>query len=245
MDVSAGQKTFWSFWKKWDASIWGLVVANFVPVFGIVFFDWDGSAVVFIYWSENLIVGFYNILKMILALGGKTVISTILLKVYLIPFFVVHFGAFCFGHGMFLLMLTEFSNVLWSSDTSEPGMWEKYDLLENSESGFDSFPFLEDFVNLVKVVWWEYSSEIAMPLLAMLISHGIMFYTNYIQKGLYLERDPALQMMIPYGRIVLMHIAIIFTGIPAILFGSPIPLLLILVAEKIAIDIQLNLWTSP
>ena len=148
-------------------------------------------------------------------------------------------------------MLTEFSNVLWSSDTSEPGMWEKYNLLDNftlldnSESGFDSFPFLEDFVNLVKVVWWEYSSEIAMPLLAMLISHGIMFYTNYIQKCLYLERSPAWQMMMPYGRIVLMHIAIIFTGIPAILFGSPIPLLLILVAGKIAIDIQLNLWTSP
>ena len=46
MNVSAGQKTFWSFWKKWDASIWGLVVANLVPVFGIVFFDWDGSAVI-------------------------------------------------------------------------------------------------------------------------------------------------------------------------------------------------------
>ena len=80
MNVSAGQKTFWSFWKKWDASIWGLVVANLVPVFGIVFFDWDGSAVVFIDWSENLIVSFYNIPKMILALGGKTVISTILLR---------------------------------------------------------------------------------------------------------------------------------------------------------------------
>jgi hypothetical protein len=38
-----------------------------VPLWGVLFFNWDAFYLVFLYWSENLVIGFYNILKMLLS----------------------------------------------------------------------------------------------------------------------------------------------------------------------------------
>ena len=44
-----------------------LVAANMVPLWGVLFFNWDAFYIVLLYWAENLVIGFYNILKMVLA----------------------------------------------------------------------------------------------------------------------------------------------------------------------------------
>ena len=38
-----------------------------VPLWGVLFFNWDAFYIVLLYWAENLVIGFYNILKMVLA----------------------------------------------------------------------------------------------------------------------------------------------------------------------------------
>jgi hypothetical protein len=91
-------------------SIASLILSNLVPLFGVLFFSWDVSTILILYWSENVIIGFYNILKMALAqqrsdqakfsTGFKS--SSIPQRLYLIGFFIVHFGIFTFGHAVFV-----------------------------------------------------------------------------------------------------------------------------------------------
>jgi hypothetical protein len=43
------------------------VLANSVPLVGVLFLGWDAFFIVLLYWAENLVIGSYNILKMVLA----------------------------------------------------------------------------------------------------------------------------------------------------------------------------------
>lgn len=49
--------------KKLSTSGLVLILANFTPIFGILFFDWNSFSVIFLYWIETVIIGFYNYLK--------------------------------------------------------------------------------------------------------------------------------------------------------------------------------------
>jgi hypothetical protein len=85
------------------ASVLALILANLVPLVGVFFFDWDVFSVVLLYWMENLVLGFYTLLKIIL-LPAENVRNQ-LDKVLTIPFFCVHYGMFCFGHGVFIFAI--------------------------------------------------------------------------------------------------------------------------------------------
>ena len=52
--------------EKDNLSLLALIGANLIPLVGIFLFDWDVTFIVILYWIENLIAGFYNILKMAL-----------------------------------------------------------------------------------------------------------------------------------------------------------------------------------
>jgi len=47
-----------------------LLVANLIPLVGVVFFGWSLLTVLVLYWVENGIVGFWNVPKIILARGS-------------------------------------------------------------------------------------------------------------------------------------------------------------------------------
>jgi hypothetical protein len=79
--------------RKPSLSIQALTVANLVPLFGVVFLDWDAAAIVLLYWLENLIIGLLNVLRMILVKVESP--SKRFQKLFMIPFFCVHFGGFC------------------------------------------------------------------------------------------------------------------------------------------------------
>ncbi len=106
-------------------SIASLILSNLVPLLGVFFFGWDVSSILVLYWSENVIVGFYNILKMSLAQGriDPTKFTTssksnlIPQRFFLIGFFIAHFGIFTFGHAAFVFSffgtnLPSFKNFL-------------------------------------------------------------------------------------------------------------------------------------
>jgi len=77
-----------------------LVLANLVPLAGVLWFGWSIWTILTIYWLENGIVGFYNVLKMAAVPGAG--------KIAMIPFFVVHYGMFWLVHGIFILTLPTF-----------------------------------------------------------------------------------------------------------------------------------------
>ena len=73
---------------------WLLIAANLVPVVGVFLFDWQISDLFLLYWLESAVVGFYNVLKMLM-IGRIRVLG-------LCIFFTLHFGGFMAGHFIFI-----------------------------------------------------------------------------------------------------------------------------------------------
>ena len=95
-----------------------LTAANVVPLFGAIFWGWEAFNIVLLYWAENLAVGFYNILKIAFAKVPHP--SAHLGKLFLIPFFTVHYGGFTAVHGVFVLALFKKEEPSFSSGESWP-----------------------------------------------------------------------------------------------------------------------------
>ena len=170
-----------------------LIAANIIPLFGAVFWDWETFNIVFLYWAENFVVGFYNILKMAFAKvpRGEN------FKFFLIPFFTVHYGGFTAGHGLAVFLVfgkEETTSVMWLHITG--------------------------------------------ALIALFLSHGLSFVRNYLLKGEFASARPRDLMFLPYGRIVVMHVAVIAGAFLTERFGSPLGLLAVLIVLKTALDMM-------
>lgn len=94
---------------KSDSSALGLLGANLLVLLLAFIFSWRPFEALFLYWCQSIIIGLFTIVRMILSASMKKnkgpfgkVGSTIGL-LFMIPFFIIHFGGFCFGHLMFIL----------------------------------------------------------------------------------------------------------------------------------------------
>jgi hypothetical protein len=189
------------------ASGYLLIAANVVPVLGVLALDWSLFAIVFIYWAENVIIGFFNVLKMIacrmegLAAAGK---------LFIIPFFIVHFGGFCAGHGVFVFAMFGGDGV------------------------FNDGPQDISIDRAIDMVTKDY---LLFALAAVFISHGLSFVLNYIGGGEYKRVDMQKLMAAPYGRIIVLHVFIIFGGFLIMLMGAPKFAILLLAVLKTGFDL--------
>src|SRR5205823_4388634 len=80
-----------------------LVAANLVPLAGVLFFGWSVFATLLLFWVENVIVGGFNVLRMLWAQPDNPLIWVA--KAGTIPFFIFHYGMFTTVHGVFVLTL--------------------------------------------------------------------------------------------------------------------------------------------
>jgi hypothetical protein len=204
-------------------SVAALVAVNLIPLVGVFFFEWDIGPILLLYWSENLVVGGYNMLKILVRPAEHPMVY--LGRLFPIAFFCFHYGAFCGVHGFFLLAFLESNGV------------------DNILSGSD-WPFFLVFVQIlvetIYAVWSLHRDVLTWPLVALVISHGVSFTQNFWGKREFENATTEQLMQQPYKRIVLLHVAIIAGGFAVMLLGSPLPLLVLIVIGKIALDIHLH-----
>ena len=74
-----------------------------MPLVGVLFFGWSVYATLLLFWVENVIVGVFNILRMLAARPDNQLAWAA--KVVMIPFFTFHYGMFVMVHGIFVLQL--------------------------------------------------------------------------------------------------------------------------------------------
>jgi hypothetical protein len=213
--------------QRFDLSVAMLIGANLIPLAGVFFLDWDAGVILVLYWTENLVVGAYSILRLILA--RNTLGTEKATKFFLVPFFCVHFGGFCAIHGIFVLTMIRDMGDAGSSISPDFDAW------------WGPLVFIGLLVSVVKEIWSSVPQSIAWPVAALFVSHGTSFVQNYLLRGEYRKRNVRYLMFAPYGRIVVMHIGIMAGFIPVILLGSPIPLVVVLVGLKIVADVWLHL----
>ena len=202
-----------------------LAGANLVPLLGVLLLDWDAAVIVLLYWTENVVIGFYNILRMALVKVDSPVLH--LGKLLTIPFFCLHFGGFCALHGLFLLVFFNLGNGMGSIFPKEP--WPA------------QLVMLQLMGSVVTSLWRSHPEGMEWPAVFLFVSHGISFMQNYLGKREYAVWTVAKLMTQPYKRIVILHITIIAGGVPIMMLGSPIPLLCILVFLKLCVDIPLHI----
>jgi hypothetical protein len=210
-------------WYRVGSSVGALValiVANAIPLIGVLFLGWNVWTILIVYWLENGIVGGFNVLKMAYA-GGEPEspavrASTIRIKgrpaedaskAFMIPFFVMHYGIFWLVHGVFVLTLPLFGS--FSGD---------------QELAVDIQP-----------------GTILLAVIALAISHGLSFWWNFLVRGEYRHTSAAAQMFRPYGRLVILHVTIIFGALAISFTGAPAAAIAILVVLKTALDVGLHL----
>lgn len=201
--------------KRIRRSIAVLILMNLVPIAGVLFLDWDIAALVVLYWSENLIIGFYNIVRMLVVAGPRAVLPSL--------FFSIHYGGFCAVHGFFIMSLLL---------DQQPSM-----------SG-DSWPFflvfLQLLVNVVQALLHTVPQAWLVGFVGLTISHGYSFFANFIGTEERQNMSVKKLMTAPYARIFIMHLTVIAGGFAITAMGQPLALLVTLVIVKTIADIYLH-----
>src|SRR5437016_14453263 len=82
-------------------SLLALVLANAFPIVGVLFLGWTVFPLVLLYWLENVVVGAFNVAKLLLAQPRDPIRWAG--KLFLVPFFIVHFGGFTYIHGVLVV----------------------------------------------------------------------------------------------------------------------------------------------
>jgi len=100
------------------APIVALILANLLPVGGVLFFGWNVFQIVFLFWLENVMTGILTLLKMLVA--DPTSIRMWFNKIIMIPLFFFEYGMFTFVHGILVLALTLVDNRTVTGDNWIP-----------------------------------------------------------------------------------------------------------------------------
>jgi hypothetical protein len=185
-----------------------LLIANLLPLYGVVVLGWDLFSLIMIYWFETGIIGFFAILNMALTAG--------LIALVLVPFFIAHFGGFMAGHLAFLITLFGTKPVEVLSDL--PG----FALEIISHNG----------------LWFAVAGLFASHAVAFVV-YLLIPWMRAVRHGRLNTRDinTTRIMMAPYGRVIIMHLTILFGAALATAFGNRLALLVLLVALKTTVDL--------
>ncbi|MBY9066575.1 DUF6498-containing protein [Hyphomonas sp. WL0036] len=80
------------------------LAVDLLPILAIFAFGWGAAPLVALYWLENLVIGAFTLLRMVST--GFYNRGMFALFLFTGPFFCVHYGIFCYGHGLFLRTLS-------------------------------------------------------------------------------------------------------------------------------------------
>ena len=192
------------------SSVIALICVNLFPVFGVLYWGWDVFPIMLLFWSENVIIGFYNVLRM-MACEFKEA-SAWIAKLFMIPFFIVHYGGFTAAHGIFVFALFGGGLLQGSFGPRPDVLWQ---------------------------VVQEYNLIFAVA--ALFLSHGYSFVRNYLGRGEYRRYTLTRLVGLPYGRVVLLHITLILGGFLIAFLQSPTAGLLLFILLKIVMDLRAHL----
>ncbi|HUG31168.1 MAG TPA: DUF6498-containing protein [Candidatus Limnocylindria bacterium] len=201
-----------------------LLVANAIPLVGVAFFDWSLLTILVLYWLENGIVGFWNVPRIVMAEGLVAPLGTA--------------GMGATGRAMNRLAVVGRAGLAIFFIFHYGVFWVVHGVFVVALPAFaDGFGAGDGTFAFGELEW----SYVALAAVALFISHGASFVLNYIGRGEYSTASPSGQMASAYGRVVVLHLTIIFGSMVVAVLGAPIGALLILVGLKTAFDLGLHL----
>ena len=206
---------------KLNISLIALIFANVIPLIGALFFNWDAVFILALFWIENLIIGGFNVLKMLSASAYHRELKGIVIT----AFFIFHYGAFCSIHGSILWSILGLERI----DTAIYFASESMGVLELFTEGA---AVLLAFID-------KFQPQIYLGIAALVLSHLVSFIEHFILRGKIFETKAKDLMAKPYTQIIILHAGLIFGAAAVEKFGSTFWLLLVIIAFKIVVDVTL------
>lgn len=189
---------------------WPLVLAiglNLIPVIGVLVWGWSAFALIVLYWIENLVIGVRTLASMLAnaaVAGGVNWLGA----AFFGAFFTLHYGIFCFGHGVFVMAL------------------------------FGGSFYGESIIDLGGAVGALFATQANLALgFASIVAWQAVQFFRFFASG-EVRRTNLLELMgAPYPRIVVLHLSIIFGGFVLMLLNQPVGGILVLALIKMAYDV--------
>ncbi len=203
-----------------------LLAANLVLVALALKDQWGFLQVLYVCWCEAMIVGAYNLLKMIVVIlfgspfGGtfrnisfENRMALGFVSLLGIGFFIVKFAGFALATGFLLMLLPSWLGQL---ETGHPRHSFTFDGFEQATEG------------------------LPIILLGLVISHGVSFIFNFLGRREYQRTNIVVLLFWPYARMALVIVVLSIAGVIAALappLGRTTVFALGVVCLKIAADL--------
>ena len=103
-----------------DKSTTTLIISNFAVVCFAIIQNWDLITLIWIYWWQSIIIGFFNVIKILslknfsskgVYFGKVQLTTTIYDKIFVAICFVILYGSFHFLYGLIIFLFTNFTFV--------------------------------------------------------------------------------------------------------------------------------------
>lgn len=202
-------------WSDPHVATAGLIVANLVPLVGVVVFGWNLHSLLVGYWLESGVIGAAFLAKLRHAAGEDDpddlppigVLTDALdeSKRTIAGSFLSYYGVFWIGHG----------SIVWSL----PLNWTNID-----NAALD---------------------VVAVTLLSLVVYHAVSYRVNYVGQGEYRRTGPVTLMVDPYRRLFVLHLAVLLGGIAISRFGAPVGALAVLILMKTTLDLWSHRTEHP
>ncbi len=196
--------------KSRQGTVIALIAGNLVPLFGVLFFGWSVLVTFLIFWIENVLIGFYTVLRISMSQRNKEEPgkpATFGHRLHGALFFICLYGIFTLAHGAVVLGL--FATVDTGSRTRRA----------------------PDFDELMTAISPD---VLAFAALALLITRGMEFYLEFVRPRAYATAAFEDATTGPIGRMILLHVALIGGGALAMQYRSPVLALVVLIVLKTA-----------
>ena len=183
-----------------------VAASNLAPIAGVLFLGWDAGLLLVLFWLESVLTGVFNALRMLLSRPGDP--ANWIGKLFSVPFFCVHFGGFCYGHGLIVAFVV-------APDSPLKYLYE------------DPFTFVHQLTSL---------DTLGIGVLGIVLGQAISLISDFLLSGEYRTTYSSDYMRRPYGRVVLLNVCLVLFAVPVAQLGSPLYLLVPMCLFKVVAD---------
>jgi hypothetical protein len=213
---------------------WTIVLANLIPLIGVLFYGWDPVEVAFLFWAETIILGVFQVIRLVTTrnmVNQRLIDLTppenrdsltpwedekpgvqLFFRIFLPVFFIIHYGFFVAIQG----------NILFGV------------ILEDQLPSMRSGPI----GNLIDIARYFCPREhVQTGLLGLLVAYSLHFLQGILWEERHKTDSVLLEFIAPYKRIIIQQVLVII-GTPLVLFTRiPAMLMAVLVLLKSFFDL--------
>lgn len=161
-----------------------LILANLLPLWGILFWKWEVFPLLFLFWIENVMIGLINVLKMLVCEPRSP--AKWAAKLFMIPFFCFHYGLFTLVHGIFVIFV--FGGYVESGVSLEAplALIAKYQLAWAIAAIFLSHlvSFVYNYIGMAEYKSSDLSALMAEPYARVVVLHVTIIFGGFLVTAL-------------------------------------------------------------